>query len=96
MRVLCIPLSPFTRRATNNPIVAFDIKDQEEVVLIPYELIVSGDNLMQAEECSHGGLRCNYFCCTCKVGGTDAEKKTDEGYTDIFQVHPKLSLTVVG
>ena len=41
---------------------------------------------MQAEECSHGGLRCNYFCRTCKVGGTNAEKKTDKGYLSIFQV----------
>ena len=75
--------------------MAFDIKDQEEVVLIPYELILSGDNPMQAEECSHGGLRCNYFCCTCKVGGMDTEKKTDEGYSDIFQVYLKLSLIVM-
>ena len=95
MQVLYLLLSRFTRRATDNPIVAFDIKDQEEVVLIPYELILSGDNPMQAEECSHGGLRCNYFCRTCKVGGTDTEKKTDEGYSDIFQVYLKLSLIVM-
>ena len=75
--------------------MAFDIKDQEEVVLIPYELILSGDNPMQAEECSHSGLRCNYFCRTCKVGGMDTEKKTDEGYSDIFQVYLKLSLIVM-
>ena len=46
---------------------------------------------MQAEECSHGRLKCNYFCCTCKVGGTHAEKNTDKGYTDIFQVLLKTS-----
>jgi len=70
----------------DDPVIAFDVKHQEEVILIPYTLIIAGDNLMQAEECSHGGLRCNYFCRTCKVGGTNAEKKTDEGYSDIFQV----------
>ena len=96
MQVLYVLLSPFTRRATDNPIVAFDIKNQEEVVLILYELIISGDNLMQAEECSHSGLRCNYFCHTCKVGSMDAEKKMDKGYSDIFWVYPKLSLIVIG
>ncbi|KAI9567247.1 hypothetical protein HD554DRAFT_2173583 [Boletus coccyginus] len=74
------------QKATNNPIVAFDVKHQEEVVLILYELIITSNNLMQAEECSHGGLKCNYFCRTCKVSGTHAEKNTDKRYTDIFQV----------
>ncbi|KAI9567277.1 hypothetical protein HD554DRAFT_2205650 [Boletus coccyginus] len=73
------------QKATNNPIVAFDVKHQEEVVLILYELIITSNNPMQAEECSHGGLKCNYFCRTCKVSGTHAEKNTDKRYTDIFQ-----------
>ncbi|KAF8425722.1 hypothetical protein L210DRAFT_3615052 [Boletus edulis BED1] len=72
-------------KATDDGIIAFDVKHQEEVMLIPYNLIVASDNPMQAEECSHGGLRCNYFCRTCKVGGTTAEKKTDKGYSDIFK-----------
>lgn len=55
-------------------------------MLIPYDLFHAGDNPMQAEECSHGGLKCNFFCCTCKVGGTTAAKKTDDGYTSIFKV----------
>ncbi|KAF8438190.1 hypothetical protein L210DRAFT_3679452 [Boletus edulis BED1] len=73
------------QQATDNPIITFDVKHQEEVALIPYNLIVASDNPMQAEECSHGGLRCNYLCRTCKVGGTNAEKKTDKGYISIFQ-----------
>ena len=96
VQVSCILLSPFTRRVTNNSIVAFDIKDQEKVVLILYKLIVSGENLIQAKECSHGGLRCNYFCHICKVGGTNAKKKSDKRYIDIFQIYFKLCLTVVG
>ncbi|KAF8433782.1 hypothetical protein L210DRAFT_3614045 [Boletus edulis BED1] len=43
------------------------------------------DDGIIAFDCSHGGLRCNYFCRTCKVGGTTAEKKTDKGYSDIFK-----------
>ena len=77
----------FTRKATEDGIIAFDVKHQEEVMLIPYMLIVASNNLMQVEECSHGGLRCNYFCHTCKVGDTTADKKMDQGYSDNFKVH---------
>ncbi|KAH7905869.1 hypothetical protein BJ138DRAFT_1094753 [Hygrophoropsis aurantiaca] len=73
------------RKATDDPIITFDVKYNDEVMLIPYDIFIAGDNPMQAEECSHGGLKCNYFCRTCKVGGTMAEKRTDEGYTAIFK-----------
>ncbi|KAG1900387.1 uncharacterized protein F5891DRAFT_1128572 [Suillus fuscotomentosus] len=43
------------------------------------------DEVMLAEVCSHGGLKCNYFCRTCKVGGTTVEKKSDNGYLKIFK-----------
>ncbi|KAG1801432.1 uncharacterized protein HD556DRAFT_1203668, partial [Suillus plorans] len=33
----------------------------------------------------HGGLRCNFFCRTCKVGGTTVDKKSDAGYCSIFK-----------
>ena len=80
------PYSLTTRKAADSPIMAFDAKYEEEVMLIPYNLIITGDNPMQAEECSHGGLKCNYLCRTCKVGGTNAEKKSDKGYSNVFQV----------
>ncbi|KAG1876990.1 hypothetical protein C8R48DRAFT_745465 [Suillus tomentosus] len=70
--------------AANSGIVAWDCKDQEEVMLIPYGLFVAGDNPMQAEECSHAGLNCNYFCRTCNVGGTKEYKASHEGYNSIF------------
>ena len=60
-------------------------------MLILYELIISGDNPIQVEECSHDGFKCNYFCCMYKVGGTNEEKKADKGYSNIFQVFSKLS-----
>lgn len=41
---------------------------------------------MQAEECSHAGLNCNFFCRTCHVGGTKAEKQSLTGFTKIFEV----------
>ena len=41
---------------------------------------------MQAEECSHAGLKCNYFCRTCNVGGNIKYKESDEGYESLFHV----------
>ncbi|KAF8444473.1 hypothetical protein L210DRAFT_957942 [Boletus edulis BED1] len=73
------------RKAAETGVLAWDSKYQEEIMLIPYDLFYTGDNPMQAEECSHGGLKCNFFCRTCKVGGTMVAKKTDEGYTSIFK-----------
>ncbi|KAG2352379.1 hypothetical protein BDR07DRAFT_1455062 [Suillus spraguei] len=57
---------------------AWDCKYEEEIMLVPYGLFKAGDNQMQAEECSHSGLKCNMFCRTCYVGGTMVEKSTDE------------------
>jgi hypothetical protein len=62
--------------AAESDIVAWDCKDGEEVMLIPYELFVAGDNPMQAEECSHAGLNCNYYCRTCDVGGVETQFST--------------------
>jgi len=75
-----------SRKAADDGIIAWDCKLCQEIMLIPYKLFLGGDNPMQAEECSHGGLRCNYLCRTCKVGGTNAEKKSDKGYCEIFKV----------
>ena len=74
------------REAADSGIITWDCKYEEEVMVIPYDHFYGGDNPMQAEECSHGGLKCNYFCRTCRVGGTNAEKRTDKGYTDLFKV----------
>ncbi|KAG2132140.1 uncharacterized protein EDB93DRAFT_1094071 [Suillus bovinus] len=71
--------------AAQSGIVAWDCKDEEEVMLIPCGLFLAGDNPMQAEECSHAGLNCNYFCRTCNVGGTKEYKASEEGYNSIFK-----------
>ncbi|KAG1765890.1 hypothetical protein EV702DRAFT_1283028 [Suillus placidus] len=72
--------------AVDEGIVAYDCKYKDEVMLIPYGLFDAGDNPMQAEECSHGSLHCNYFCRTCKVGGTTSVKQSDEGYLKLFEI----------
>ncbi|KAG2156935.1 uncharacterized protein EDB93DRAFT_1247115 [Suillus bovinus] len=71
-------------KAAESGIFAWDCKDNEEVMLDPYGLFLGGDNPMHAEECSHAGLHCNYFCRTCEVGGTKEYKESDEGYNSIF------------
>jgi hypothetical protein len=76
--------------AAESGVVAWDCKYNEEVMLIPYGLFVAGDNPMQAEECSHAGLNCNYFCRTCDVGGTKQHKESAAGYESIFVVGTSL------
>ncbi|KAL4073090.1 hypothetical protein V8B97DRAFT_2022926 [Scleroderma yunnanense] len=65
-------------------IFTWDSKYEEEVMVIPYDHFHGVDSPIQAEECNHKGLKCNYFCWTCKVGGTNVEKRTDRGYIDLF------------
>ncbi|KAL4066802.1 hypothetical protein J3A83DRAFT_4360111 [Scleroderma citrinum] len=57
--------------AVESGIITWDCKYEKEVMDIPYEY-------------SHGGLKCNYFCWTCQVGGTNVEKRMDRGYTNLF------------
>ena len=49
---------------------------------------------MQAEECSHGGLKCNYFCRTCDVGGNKEFKESEQGYESLFKVSTSLALRI--
>ncbi|KAG1785096.1 uncharacterized protein HD556DRAFT_1435278 [Suillus plorans] len=70
--------------------MAWDCKFNEEVMLIPYALFLAGDNPMQAEECSHTGLNCNYFCRTCDVGGTKEYKESKAGYNSIFMMSQEI------
>ncbi|KAH9894129.1 hypothetical protein C8Q73DRAFT_826736 [Cubamyces lactineus] len=73
------------QNASETGVPAWDCKYDEEVLLCPYGLFLGGDNPMHAEECSHAGLNCNYFCRTCDVGGTKAFKQSLEGYTKLFE-----------
>ncbi|KAG1722856.1 hypothetical protein EDB19DRAFT_1898152 [Suillus lakei] len=70
--------------AAQSGVIAWDCKYNEEIMLIPYVLFLAGDNPMQAEECSHAGLNCNYFCRTCEAGGTKEYKESEAGYNTIF------------
>ena len=84
------PFEPYLklpeRKAREDGIVAFDCKEKEEVLLLPYGLFLAGDNPMQATQCSHAGLCANLFCRICKTGGTKKHKATDDGYAEVFRV----------
>lgn len=41
---------------------------------------------MQAELCSCAGLSTNFFCRTCKAGGTREYKQSDEGFAQVLKV----------
>jgi hypothetical protein len=64
----------------------WDSLEQREVLVRPYILLFPADNPMQAEQCSSTGLRSNLFCRTCKVGGSQEHKLSDDGYGELFQV----------
>ncbi|KAG7089272.1 hypothetical protein E1B28_010971 [Marasmius oreades] len=85
-------------KAAESGVKTYDCKFREECLLIPHAHFWAGDNPMQAEECSHAGLHCNFFCRECKVGGTQEEKWSDDGYLKLFKVdlantvHQKIQL----
>lgn len=79
-------LTLLCRAAADSGVVAFDCKTGEEILLIPYALFFPGDNPMQAELASQAGLGCNFFCRTCKAGGTQAEKVSTTGFDSLFRV----------
>ena len=74
------------RKAFNEPITSWDCKLKEEVLLRPFGLFFAGDNPMHAELSSSAGLNSNYFCRTCKVGGTRKHKQSDVGFSQILTV----------
>ncbi|KAI6098819.1 hypothetical protein EDD16DRAFT_1697566 [Pisolithus croceorrhizus] len=75
----------YVSKASTLGIITWDCQDQEEVMLVPYALFLGGDNPMQAEECSQGGLNCNYYCWTCHAGGLKEYKETEAGYCSLFK-----------
>ncbi|CAE6414163.1 unnamed protein product [Rhizoctonia solani] len=72
--------------AFDNPVVVWDAMNGREVLVRPYIHFISGDNPMQAEECSALGLKSNLFCRTCRVGGPHKFKISAKGFPLQMQV----------
>ncbi|KAF8158144.1 hypothetical protein B0H34DRAFT_782741 [Crassisporium funariophilum] len=80
-------------KAFAEPIVAWDCVKKEEVLLQPYTFFFPGDNPMQAKLCSSAGLNSNHFCCTCKAGGSQEYKQSDEGFASVFKPNVATALS---
>lgn len=75
-----------SRESFENLVLAYDIEQQAEVFVRPYILVVTGDNPMQAAECSSAGLQANRFCRTCCVGGNTKHRASNEGFAEFLEV----------
>lgn len=71
---------------------AYDCELGCEVLFRIIPRVLPADNSQASETCSHIGLKGNFFCCQCKVGGTNLEKESDEGYQALFDIHKSLLL----
>lgn len=80
-----------SRKTFEKPLVSWDCHSKEEVLLRPYGLLFAGDNPMQAELCSCAGLNTNHPCRTCKAGGSQEYKKTEQGFAEMLKVSSCLS-----
>ncbi|KAF8602668.1 hypothetical protein BDV93DRAFT_581297 [Ceratobasidium sp. AG-I] len=92
---LLLGISNSIKQEFLNPTVAFDALTMREALIRPYALMWPGDNPMQAEECSCGGLGSNFNCRTCGAGGTQEFKRTTEGYSSLFEVNSHATQTGV-
>ncbi|KAI0750509.1 hypothetical protein C8Q74DRAFT_1211986 [Fomes fomentarius] len=67
------------------PFTVYDAVKRCCVLIRPWVLFLAGDNPMQAELCSHIGLKGNHFCRICKVGGDREFKCSDVGYASLLK-----------
>ncbi|KAF8192221.1 hypothetical protein K438DRAFT_1762221 [Mycena galopus ATCC 62051] len=65
-------------QAQEDGIWAWDLKEEEPVLIIPEVLALLGDNPMQSEFTCHIGLCGKLFCRACWVKGTDAMDADDD------------------
>ncbi|KAI0072764.1 hypothetical protein K474DRAFT_1604488 [Panus rudis PR-1116 ss-1] len=73
---------------------AYDCLHEDEILFRIISRVKPADNPQQSEECSHIGLKGNFFCRRCGVGGDAVTLETDEGYEQLFS--PGRPRTVQG
>ncbi|KIJ35561.1 hypothetical protein M422DRAFT_180652, partial [Sphaerobolus stellatus SS14] len=74
------------------PIIAWDCKTSQEVMIILAIHHLPADNPMQSLLASHIGLKGNCFCQKCYAGGSQEFKQLNEGYDSLFKMGIKDSL----
>ncbi|KAI0069604.1 hypothetical protein K474DRAFT_1750865, partial [Panus rudis PR-1116 ss-1] len=68
----------------NNWHETYDCELNEEVMFRIIPRLLPADNPQQSETCSHIGLKGNFFCRRCGVGGKNEVKESNEGYHALF------------
>ncbi|EUC62448.1 hypothetical protein RSOL_420510, partial [Rhizoctonia solani AG-3 Rhs1AP] len=68
-----------------NPVIAYDCENQEEILIRGYPALSAADNPMQAEQCSCQLQNANYFCRTCGAGGSAEFKQSEIGYESLLK-----------
>ncbi|EJF57509.1 hypothetical protein DICSQDRAFT_69263, partial [Dichomitus squalens LYAD-421 SS1] len=69
-----------------SPLKVWDVRRRRHILVRLWLLFLPGDNPMQAELCSHIGLKGNHFCRCCHVGGDQKYKQSDEGFASLLKL----------
>ncbi|EJF61701.1 hypothetical protein BD309DRAFT_824959, partial [Dichomitus squalens] len=74
-----------------SPLKVWDVHRRRHILVRLWLLFLPGDNPMQAELCSHIGLKGNHFCRCCHVGGDQKYKQSNEGFASLLKLSRERS-----
>ncbi|KIJ62748.1 hypothetical protein HYDPIDRAFT_93359, partial [Hydnomerulius pinastri MD-312] len=63
---------------------AYDCDTKQEILFRVIPIFLPADNPQQSELCSHVGLKGNFWCRICGLGGTEQERETNDAYHEHF------------
>ncbi|KEP45802.1 hypothetical protein V565_240180, partial [Rhizoctonia solani 123E] len=73
-------LTTMFQETFEDPVLAFDATAECEILIRAYIVLISADNPMHAEHCSSTGLQSNFPCRVCGFGGTQSDRKSENGF----------------
>lgn len=79
-------LLEFGRETFRDPVLAWDASAGCEILVRAYIVCISADNPMHAEHCSSTGSHSNFPCRVCSSGGSQAERQTEAGFSQLVEV----------
>jgi hypothetical protein len=68
---------------------------EQEILFRIFAHVLPADNPQQAESASTAGVHANLWCHYDLVGGTAAQKETNEGYCALFKVMNGYSIVII-